>query len=142
MRHPNKYKLLSLEEIEKLQISNPRDRILLLAQWKYWNRPEPETQEIKLLTVKSRIATIIFLFPLVVDTLHYLTTEETINTLTGTVSTVGGVTSSNGGKICWKLMKEAVERYGAGKEPDEKRVLPLSLLLHSLQLTVDADMIE
>lgn len=58
------------------------------------------------------------------------------------VSTVGGVTSSNGGKICWKLMKEAVERYGAGKEPDEKRVLPLSLLLHSLQLTVDVDMIE
>ena len=54
--------------------------------------------------------------------------------------------SSNGGKICWKLMKEAVERYEAGKEPlddDEKRVLPLSLLLHSLQLTVDVDcMIE
>ena len=59
MRHPNK--LLSPKEIEKLQISNPRVRILLLAQWKYWNRTE--TQEIKLLTVKSRIA-IICLFPL------------------------------------------------------------------------------
>eukprot|EP00984_Skeletonema_dohrnii_P016641 scaffold7443_cov82-Skeletonema_dohrnii-CCMP3373.AAC.3 len=80
MRHSNK--LLSPEEIEKEQISNPLIRTLLQAQWKYWNRSE--IKEIKTLDGEELYRNYLSL-PLgldkdatcVIEILHYLTLEET-----------------------------------------------------------------
>ena len=80
MRHSNK--LLSPEEIEKEQISNPLVQTLLRGQWSYWNRRE--IQEIKTLDGEEPYRNYLSL-PLgldkdetcVVDFLHYLTIEET-----------------------------------------------------------------